>query len=156
MKLRKKKKITPDSVFIEATSGNTGIALAFICAARSYKLILTMPDSMSIERRKMLNFLGAKIILTPKELGMNGAIEEAKKISKKIKNSIILNQFVNDANPKIHFKTTAQEIWNDTDGNIDFFLAGVGTGGTISGVGKYLKEKKKILKLLPLNRKTLL
>ena len=103
---------------------------------------------MSIERRKMLNFLGAKIILTPKELGMNGAIEEAKKIAKKTKNSIILNQFKNNANPDIHFKTTAHEIWNDTQGKIDFFISGVGTGGTISGVGKYLKEKNKDVKII--------
>ena len=107
-----------------------------------------MPDSMSIERRKMLNFLGAKLVLTPKVLGMNGAIEEAKKIHKKTKNSLILDQFINKANPDIHFKTTAKEIWNDTQGKIDFFIAGVGTGGTISGVGKYLKEKKKNIKII--------
>ena len=140
--------INHESVLIEATSGTTGIALAFVCAARGYNLILTMPSSMSIERRKMLNFLGAKIVLTPKELGMNGAIEEAKKISKKTKNSIILDQFKNQANPEIHFKTTANEIWNDARGEIDFFIAGVGTGGTISGVGKYLKEKKKSIQVI--------
>lgn len=144
----KKDLVNKESVLIEATSGNTGIALAFVCAARGYNLVLTMPSSMSIERRKMLNFLGAKIVLTPKELGMNGAIEEAKKISRKTKNSIILDQFKNQANPEIHFKTTAQEIWNDTQGQIDFFIAGVGTGGTISGVGKYLKGKKKGIKVI--------
>ena len=139
----KQKKINSDTVIIEATSGNTGIALAFVCAARGYKLILTMPTSMSLERRKMLNFLGAKITLTPKEFGMNGAIQEAEKIHQRIKNSIILNQFSNQANPRIHFNTTAQEIWYDTDGRIDCLISGVGTGGTISGVGKFLKEKKK-------------
>jgi len=144
----KKNQIDTDTVFVEATSGNTGIALAFDCAARGYNLILTMPSSMSVERRKMLNFLGAKIVLTPKELGMDGAIEEAKKISKKTKKSIILDQFKNEANPSIHFKTTAQEIWNDTQGKIDFFFAGVGTGGTISGVGRYLKEKNKSIKVI--------
>ena len=144
----KKSQIRPESVIIEATSGNTGIALAFICAARGYNLILTMPSSMSIERRKMLTFLGAKIVLTPKELGMDGAIDEAKKIYKKTKNSIILDQFKNQANPDIHFKTTAHEIWSDTQGKVDFFFSGVGTGGTISGVGKYLKEKNKNIKII--------
>ena len=144
----KQKKINSDTVIIEATSGNTGIALAFVCAARGYKLILTMPTSMSLERRKMLNFLGAKITLTPKEYGMNGAIQEAEKIHQRIKNSIILNQFSNQANPRIHFNTTAQEIWDDTDGRIDCLISGVGTGGTISGVGKFLKEKKKNIKII--------
>ncbi|MEC8265662.1 MAG: cysteine synthase A [Pseudomonadota bacterium] len=144
----KKNQISSDTIIVEATSGNTGIALAFVCAARGYKLILTMPSSMSIERRKMLNFLGAKIVLTPKELGMNGAIEEAKKIYKRNKNSIILDQFKNQANPDIHFKTTAQEIWSDTEGKVDYFISGVGTGGTISGVGKHLKEKNKNIKII--------
>ena len=144
----KQKKINSDTVIIEATSGNTGIALAFVCAARGYKLILTMPTSMSLERRKMLNFLGAKITLTPKEFGMNGAIQEAEKIHQRIKNSIILNQFSNQANPRIHYNTTAQEIWDDTDGKIDCLISGVGTGGTISGVGKFLKEKKKNIKII--------
>ncbi len=144
----KQKKINSDTVIIEATSGNTGIALAFVCAARGYKLILTMPTSMSLERRKMLNFLGAKITLTPKEFGMNGAIQEAEKIHQRIKNSIILNQFSNQANPRIHFNTTAQEIWDDTDGKINCLISGVGTGGTISGVGKFLKEKKKNIKII--------
>ena len=144
----KQKKINSDTVIIEATSGNTGIALAFVCAARGYKLILTMPTSMSLERRKMLNFLGAKITLTPKEFGMNGAIQEAEKIHQQTKNSIILNQFSNQANPRIHFLTTAQEIWDDTEGKIDCLISGVGTGGTISGVGKFLKEKKKNIKII--------
>lgn len=144
----KQKKINSDTVIIEATSGNTGIALAFVCAARGYKLILTMPTSMSLERRKMLSFLGAKITLTPKELGMNGAIQEAEKIHQQTENSIILNQFSNQANPRIHFNTTAQEIWDDTDGNIDCLISGVGTGGTISGVGKFLKERKKKIKII--------
>ncbi len=144
----KQKKINSDTVIIEATSGNTGIALAFVCAARGYKLILTMPTSMSLERRKMLSFLGAKISLTPKELGMNGAIQEAEKIHKQTKNSIILNQFSNQANPKIHFNTTAQEIWDDTDGKIDCLISGVGTGGTITGVGQFLKERRKNIKII--------
>jgi cysteine synthase A len=144
----KQKKINSDTVIIEATSGNTGIALAFVCAARGYKLILTMPTSMSLERRKMLSFLGAKITLTPKEFGMNGAIQEAEKIHQQTENSIILNQFSNQANPRIHFNTTAQEIWDDTDGNIDCLISGVGTGGTISGVGKFLKERKKKIKII--------
>ncbi len=144
----KQKKINSDTVIIEATSGNTGIALAFVCAARGYKLILTMPTSMSLERRKMLSFLGAKISLTPKEFGMNGAIQEAEKIHKQTKNSIILNQFSNQANPKIHFNTTAQEIWDDTDGKIDCLISGVGTGGTITGVGNFLKERRKNIKII--------
>ena len=144
----KKSQIRPESVIIEATSGNTGIALAFICAARGYNLILTMPSSMSIERRKMLTFLGAKIVLTPKELGMDGAIDEAKKIYKKTKNSIILDQFKNQANPDIHFKTTAHEIWSDTQGKVDFFFSGVGTGGTITGVGEVLKKHFGEIKII--------
>ena len=122
--------------------------MAFVCAARGYKLILTMPASTSLERRKMLSFLGAKITLTPKEFGMNGAIQEAEKIHKQTKNSVILNQFSNQANPRIHFNTTAQEIWDDADGKIDCLISGVGTGGTISGVGKFLKERKKNIKII--------
>ena len=144
----KKNKINNQTTIIEPTSGNTGIALAFVCATRGYKLILTMPSSMSTERRKMLLFLGAKIVITPKEMGMNGAIEKAKKIHKDTPNSIILDQFENQANPEIHYKTTAQEIWSSVDGQIDSFFSGVGTGGTITGVGTFLKEKKKDIKVI--------
>lgn len=144
----KNNKINNQTTIIEPTSGNTGIALAFICATRGYRLILTMPSSMSTERRKMLLFLGAQIVITPKEMGMNGAIEKAKKIHKDTPNSIILDQFENQANPEIHYKTTAQEIWSSVNGQIDSFFSGVGTGGTITGVGTFLKEKRKDIKII--------
>ena len=144
----REKKINSKTTIIEPTSGNTGIALAFVCATRGYKLILTMPSSMSLERKKMLNFFGAKIILTPKEMGMFGAIDKAKQINKKIPNSIILDQFSNKANPSVHYNTTAKEIWDCVDGKIHNLISGVGTGGTISGVGAFLKEKNKKIRII--------
>jgi len=134
--------VGPDTTIVEPTSGNTGIALAFVCAIKGYRLLLTMPESMSVERRKLLKMLGAELVLTPAGKGMPGAIDAAKAILKEDKNAFLPNQFENPANPEVHRRTTAEEIWRDTQGRVDVLVAGVGTGGTITGVADVLKKRK--------------
>ncbi len=146
--LEKQGKLGPDSIIVEPTSGNTGIALAFVAAQRGYRLILVMPETMSIERRKMLVFLGAELVLTPGPDGMRGAVAKANEIVAQNPKAVIPQQFANPANPDIHRRTTAEEIWNDTGGALDYFISGVGTGGTITGVGQSLKPRLPDLKVI--------
>ena len=141
-------KIGPDTAIVEPTSGNTGIALAFVCAAKGYRLILTMPESMSMERRKMLLLMGAELVLTPAGNGMSGAIAKAEELVAEIGDAIMLQQFENPANPDVHRRTTAEEIWADTDGGVDVVISGVGTGGTLTGVGELLKTRNSSLQMI--------
>jgi cysteine synthase A len=150
---RKQGKIKKDTIIIEPTSGNTGIALAFVCAVKGYKLVLTMPETMSLERRQLLKALGAEIILTPGPEGMRGAIKKAERLLKSDKRYFMPQQFKNKANPEIHRRTTAKEIWLDTSGKIDILVAGVGTGGTITGIGEAIKKRKPSLKIIAVEPK---
>ncbi len=146
--LEEEGKLGPDSTIIEPTSGNTGIGLAFMCAARGYRLILTMPESVSAERRKMLRFLGAEVELTPREMGMKGAIQRARELVESTPKAIMANQFANPANPAIHRQTTAEEIWHDTAGKVDAVISGIGTGGTLTGCAQTLKKRKPGLRMI--------